>query len=164
MENKVARRRDINERFWKKVDIKNLDKCWEWKAGLFPNNYGKFYVDGKTLYAHRVAWELTNEYIPKGKLVLHRCDNKKCVNPGHLYLGTYSDNSRDKWTRNPIPLEAISHAKLHEGEIWLIRKLLKEGKRIVNQTEIGKMFGVAQTTISLIKRSEKVLSKEKTYV
>lgn len=53
------------------------------------------------LRAHRVSWQIHFGPIPKGKLVLHKCDNKRCVNPNHLYLGTQGDNNYDRAIRNP---------------------------------------------------------------
>ena len=83
------------DRFWSKVDIKGPDECWEWKAYISTKGYGRIYAHNKVEGAHRIAWELTNGPIPSNKLVLHKCDNRKCVNPNHLYLGTHSDNICD---------------------------------------------------------------------
>jgi hypothetical protein len=83
------------ERFWEKV-VRG-DGCWEWLAKKNNKGYGMFggrKVDGFVL-AHRVAYELTHGAIPKGRFVLHRCDNRGCVNPEHLFVGDYIDNVRD---------------------------------------------------------------------
>lgn len=74
--------------------------CWEW-CGYCNNltGYGQMRWDGKTEGAHRVMYKLTIGEIPQGLCVLHHCDNPKCVNPKHLYLGTYKDNARDREVR-----------------------------------------------------------------
>jgi len=86
------------ERFWSKVDKRGAEECWNWKASLF-HGYGYYSRQSGSNKAHRVSWEFANGPIPLDKQVLHKCDNKKCVNPNHLYLGTPSDNICDAVTR-----------------------------------------------------------------
>ena len=83
----------ITLRFWEKVHVTN--GCWEWTARRKLHGYGEFNIMGRLVPAHRMAWVLSVGPIPKGLLVLHRCDNPPCVNPDHLFLGTQLDNIRD---------------------------------------------------------------------
>lgn len=82
------------ERFWSKVN-KSTDGCWHWAATKNPSGYGSFWIAGKIMLAHRIAWLLTGHAIPDGLWVLHRCDVRDCVNPSHLFTGTRHDNIDD---------------------------------------------------------------------
>lgn len=79
--------------FWARVECGEL--CWNWQ-GTLVHKYGSLTWQGRTWRAHRLAWVLTYGAIPSGLCVLHRCDNPRCVRPGHLFLGTQADNNRDR--------------------------------------------------------------------
>ena len=114
----------IKERFWEKVDKKEEeDECWNWKAGK-TNGYGMFYVDRyNPVLAHRMSWILANGSIPHGKLVLHKCDNKLCVNPIHLYCGTHCDNMLDAIERSPTG----ATSRFDRKDVDYMRELYSEG-------------------------------------
>ena len=88
--------------FWSKVDIKGPDDCWEWKASIGNSGYGRFHFRCKVTGSHRVSWTLSNGPIPEGHYILHKCDNKLCCNPNHLYPGTAYNNTMDRYDRNTI--------------------------------------------------------------
>ncbi len=84
------------KRFWKKANIKKEDECWEWTSST-NGCYGLISYKGQNYCAHRVSFKLTNpnKLEPHHK-VRHLCNNKLCVNPSHLIIGSLQDNARDK--------------------------------------------------------------------
>lgn len=129
--------------FWAKVDTNGpvpenspeLGPCWEWTAATI-NGYGTKRVteDGKhkMQLAHRMAWEILNSDIPDSLLVLHRCDNRKCVRADrHLFLGTHKDNTQDMMNkvRGNVPFlnqEQVARVKALRAEGMEIRAIAQE--------------------------------------
>lgn len=131
------------DRFWAKVE--RGPECWLWRGFLDKNGYGKFNKE----WAHRVAYKLGNGPITDGLLVLHRCDNPPCVNPAHLFLGTYLDNSLDIKRKGRGNIGAKHGlAKLTDEAVTEIRRRYADEK--ATQSELAAEFGVVRTCISLI--------------
>lgn len=103
----------LAERLWSRV-TKGSD-CWEWTARVNDNGYGYVSFDYQKHYAHRVSWELTYGQIPHGLCVLHRCDNRRCVRPEHLFLGTRADNQEDMRVKGRARRTRCKRGHLLEG-------------------------------------------------
>jgi hypothetical protein len=133
------------------------DACWEWPGTIDSHGYGVLtvtigYRHRKSVKAHRVACSL-NGVSPDRMLVCHRCDNRKCVNPAHLFLGTPRDNTDDAIKKGRV-LSGGRHprALLRESDVRRIRQLVEEGRSC---TALAAEFGVCQQQISRIARRER---------
>lgn len=151
------------ERYWAKVT--QGDGCWNWQAAL-RNGYGVFarrQPDGRylTFYAHRLSWEYTYGPIPEGLWVLHTCDNRSCVRPDHLWLGTNADNLADMrakgrgvvptarsgpdhhWYGRNVSGERNPHARLTEADVADIRAAAAGEKR----NDIAQRHGITRSHV-----------------
>jgi hypothetical protein len=135
----------IEEKFHHYTD-KSGD-CWLWTAATYGNRYGAFYDGNRTLGAHRYSYRLHKGPIPDGMLVCHSCDNPRCVNPDHLFLGTPKDNMADKERkgRGNYPRGSTHHrAKLSDADVAEIRRLAGS----MTQRAIAQKFAVTPSHIS----------------
>lgn len=138
------------KRFWEKVDKKGIDDCWEWMGGKNKAGYGRFKVRKQDhIRAHRISWILVNGPIPEGLSVLHKCDNRSCVNPNHLFLGTQADNMLDMKTKGRnIFGDKHKNAKLKPEDVYKIRELLNLGTK---PKLISKLFNISRRNVAKIK-------------
>lgn len=137
------------DRFWSNRTIGAKDECWNSRC-----NYATVRLGGRAVLAHRVAWVMANrKEIPDGILVCHRCDNPKCCNPAHLFLGTPRENMRDmaRKGRAIYPPVGSHHprSKLTEAQAIAIRESDEA------QAVLAARYGVAQSLISGIKSGKK---------
>lgn len=139
------------KRFWEKVSPPVASGCREWAGATTSKGYGNFYLNGRHVSAHRVSWELSRGRIPDGLFVCHRCDNRRCVNPSHLFLGTAKDNTQDMLKKGRCRNlgshkgEAHHFAKLTADKVRIARALYETGQH--SQQEIASLFGVGQTSM-----------------
>jgi hypothetical protein len=146
------------ERFWGKVDKEssqvfyNGTRCWEWTAACHhQGGYGQVWMGTRILAAHRVSYELTYGSIPDEPDVLHHCDNRRCVNPDHLFLGTDRDNIDDKVRKNRQQRmygEANGRSKLSDAQVAEIRRRYRRnGIGGENSNQLAEEFGVSGTQV-----------------
>lgn len=143
----------MEQRFWSKVQKADGDACWNWMASLDTRGYGNFGIASDKKFnmqrAHRVAWELTHGAgSASDKVVCHTCDNRRCVNPGHLFLGTQRDNMQDCIAKGRLGERSGTNnprSKLQESDI---REIRASGISLV---ALSQQFGISKSTVHSIR-------------
>lgn len=150
--------KSLSARFWEKVDRKTIDDCWNWIGAINSSGYGSININGNIVSSSRASWILHFGNIPANMYVLHRCDNRKCVNPSHLFLGSHADNMRDMANKGRGKTK-IQHgennprSKLTENDVIAIRNLYAEGRYTLK--DIGAIFDIKFQTVSDIIRKKR---------
>lgn len=134
--------RTLADRFWSKVD--KTGDCWLWMGCIDSKGYGSIGIKTRTARVHRVSWELCRGTIPKGLFVLHTCDNRPCVNPDRLFLGTNTDNMKDMVLKGRA---RNGHIKLTYEQVREIRARVESGDK---QATLVKEFGMSSAAISRV--------------
>ena len=143
------------DRFWKWVDKSGA--CWEWVGALSDNGYGRVTVKTdkgfRSKYTHRVSYEIHFGEIPPGAQVCHSCDNRKCVNPAHLWAGTPQENSTDMVDKRRSNIgEKHWNRRLTEGDVLQIRRRRLDGEKLA---DIGRDYSASTTLISKVSRGDR---------
>jgi hypothetical protein len=140
----------IIEKFSKMYVVNEGNGCWEWVRTINPGGYGMFYESAYPEVATRISWKIFNGEIPKGMVVCHKCDNPKCVNPNHLFLGTQKDNIHDAMKKNRF------QKGTKNGRAKLTRKQVAEikfgDKQFNTKQEEADYYGVSRRTIYAIRK------------
>lgn len=138
-------------RFWAKIEKKAPNECWEWKGSFQTTGYGNIEVKGKRFLPHRISYVIHNEDIKEGMFICHRCDNRKCVNPNHLFQGSHHDNMQDCYNKGRAAFQSTDPNK---WDIGSLRRDLEYCKR-------GHLFDEANTGIQTKGRYCKICERDR---
>lgn len=141
----MSGRRNTVEDVWRRIDQRDADECWPFIGAVNTNGYGQISLNGKQRLVHRAVFEESTGMDPGDLLVCHACDNPRCCNPAHLFLGTSADNMSDASAKGRLP----GSPKLTSSEVREIRRIAATG---VSYYRLGKLFGVSDDNISHIVR------------
>lgn len=123
-----------------------MNDCIEWTGARTGPGYGSRRIGDRTFATHRLAWEEANGPIPDGMCVLHRCDNRPCINPDHLFLGTIADNNRDmaaKGRARSLQGAASPRARLTQVQVDAMRAQHATGG--ISIAALARQYGISDT-------------------
>jgi hypothetical protein len=134
--------------FWGQVRLGTQIDCWPWEGYCLDSDYGQFKVNYRNYRVHRLAYWVHYKQQPNEKLVCHHCDNKKCCNPLHLFLGSNADNSADMVKKNRVShIYGMNHGqhKLTDAQVYVIRDSTQTCE------ELGYLYNISPAMISNIR-------------
>lgn len=156
----------LDDRFWTKVNKNAPSGCWEWTANKNRGGYGMFRPGGlaNKMSSHRLSWENSNRRLLPGECVLHHCDNPKCVNPKHLFVGSKKDNTQDMMNKGRHRYKASGvppphykgslnpRSKMTEIDVRKYREALASGEKTLRG--LAREIGVDVKTLSNMRDSK----------
>ena len=141
--------KSVRERLEKHSQINEATDCIEWRGSKSPEGYGYIKVNGRTRYVHRTAYEIHKGAIPKHCVVMHQCDNPRCINPDHLVVGSVADNIADKVAKaRQAKGERNGRAKLRARQVAAIRRFHLAGR--LTKSQLARKYSVDRACIDRI--------------
>ena len=137
------------QRFWQRVE--KSEGCWIWTAHIGTDGYGTISVGASPVKAHRLSWIIHFGAVEPGMCVCHTCDNKICVRPDHLFLGTIQDNTADRDAKGrQCRGERHPDAKLTEEQVRLIRLRYRRGCPVDGVRPLAREFGLCRSSMRAV--------------
>lgn len=133
----------VRSHFWERIRVDESTGCWNWTGAKSKAGYGSVGIGFRVFNAHRVAFEFSTGKSADGLFVCHRCDNRACINPAHLFLGTPEDNATDMAEKGRVNTQKLTAENVRE-----IRAIYARGG--ITQKELAKQFGMGQSQIARI--------------
>lgn len=148
-EQSTSKNRTPEQRFWQRVTVGTPTECWEW-TGATRNGYGVMNIDGKVIYTHRFSCELHHGPLAEGQCALHKCDNRLCCNPDHIFRGTKGENAKDMYAKGRGKGGGVSGRNrdvLRADQVREMRQLAATG---IKYPALAKQFGISIPAVCLI--------------
>lgn len=140
------RKMPVLDRLMAGSSVDPLTDCWNWKRQRCRKGYGRIKIKGISKVVHRISYEVHLGCVPDEMLVCHTCDNRGCINPDHLFLGTNADNMADmvaKGRQGKLRGEACGRAKLSESDVIAIR-----GAVGIGRGDLAEKYGISRASIN----------------
>jgi hypothetical protein len=139
----------LRQRLHSHFAIDAVTACWNWTASTRSDGYGQFRVNKKNVAAHRLSYQLAKGEIPHGAMLCHTCDNRRCVNPDHLFLGDHKINAQDASRKGRLgAAETHPLAKLNNQQVLTIRASKERG------VDLARQFKISPSIISQIRSGQ----------